>query len=92
MLHETGVGSGTIHYESRLFATEHEAWVCAEAMCVERTKEAAASLVADIVSRRRRTNKGGLVGYLRNEIRDVERRLESLQKHLASLQAPVEDK
>jgi len=88
MLTETGVGSGSVYYEESVFATESEARVTADALCVARQKAVAENLLTNIMYKRR-NRKGGLVGHLRNEIREVERRLESLRSHLNTLQNPV---
>jgi hypothetical protein len=97
MCEETGIGSGQIHAESKLYDTEDEAHAAAERLAVERNKDAAESFIRDLTARRKSNRPGSLVAYLRrqitdrkNEITRIEHEITRIEQHLDSLQHPKE--
>jgi hypothetical protein len=88
MLHETGVGSGSIsiYYEPKLFLSREEAEACAT---VEAEKQQARLIESNVMARSRRKHDrpGSLVAYLRSDIKRNERDIARTREHLARIMA-----
>lgn len=84
MLEETGVGSGTIHYESRLFDNEGDAL----ADSIKRAQEQSEAVRVANVENRARARKdrpGALVAHLRSEVRGYKKKIADTEAHIARL-------
>lgn len=82
MLEETGVGSGTIHYEVDLFPSEEEAIESAKKKFVDLEASRISAFLEDLNRRRKNISVGGTLSRLREEIRSTTKRLADLEKIL----------
>jgi hypothetical protein len=85
MLNETGVGSGTIYYEFRIFPDRESALAEATLASERQNKQVQDSFIEDL-KRKKRDRPGSLIAYLRTELHSITNRGNSIKDHLAKLQ------
>lgn len=85
MCEETGVGSGTIHYESRLFHTHEEAHQHATFLAAEHNANHQKQQMDDLLNRKKRPRNVSLLGHLRSQVNGYKDQIERLERHIASI-------
>lgn len=89
---ETGIGSGTIHYETRLHATEEDAMRHANLRAAEANRAHEKQQIEAIIARKKHARGVTLVGHLRDEQRRYQEQVERIQRHLDQLTTKPEGK
>jgi hypothetical protein len=87
MMVETGIGSGSVYYEPRVYATEAEALTVAIVKAGEHTKQMEEAFINDL-KRKKKNRPGSLISYLRNERNSLLRRITQLDIHIARISTP----
>jgi hypothetical protein len=84
MLCETGVGSGTLYDEGRLYSDEEMARLVAVSRANEQTEHLADQYIKGLLQKKK-NRAGGLVAYLRSDRTRLMKQVEQIERHLASL-------
>ena len=84
MMNETGVGSGSVYYEPRVFATEAEAMVMATIRAVAQTKQMEDQYINEL-KRKKKDRPGSFVTYLRGQRTQLLKQVAQLESQIARL-------
>ena len=88
MCHETGIGSGSIWYEPRLYATETEALAALPGILAKRRDEHEQALAKTLARKRGKRGTaldlpGQMLAYYRREIRDAKAKIAAAEAGIA---------